>query len=106
MGKGSGAVIIFIIINFHLKVAPGLFCPLQSSFQTPRIHTHILPPSLPLSLKRMRAEQSGTHGEGTKEKRAQRDGKSVTARKEVKQRQRRQEGLDVSLHHSLDPNLH
>ena len=40
MGKGSGAVIIFIIINFHLKVAPGLFCLLQSSFQTPCMHAH------------------------------------------------------------------
>lgn len=40
VGEGSGAVIIFIIINFHLKVAPGLFCPLQSSFQAPCIHTH------------------------------------------------------------------
>lgn len=106
--EGSGAVIIFIVINFYLKVAPGLFCLLQSSFQTPCIHTHThIPPSLPLSLKRLHAKQGRTEGGGTKEERAQRDGKSVMARERGgKQRQRRQEGLDVLLHHSLDPNLH
>lgn len=41
VGEWSGAVIIFIIINFHLKLAPGLFCLLQSSFQPPTsTHAH------------------------------------------------------------------
>lgn len=42
--KRRGSVIIFIIINFHLKVTPGLFvcvnlhfCPLQTCAHTPRI---------------------------------------------------------------------
>lgn len=70
-------------------------------------HTHTPPPSLPLSLKRLRAKQGRTEGGGTKEERAQRDGKSAMARERGESRGRgRQEGLDVSLHHSLDPNLH
>lgn len=101
----SGAVIIFII-NFHLKVAPGLFCPLQSSFQAPCIHIHTHTPHHHYYYLWKGCVPNKAEHRGTKEERAQRDGKCVMARKEVKQRQRRQEGLNVSLHHSLDPNLH
>lgn len=111
VGKGSGAVIIFIIINFHLKVAPGLFCPLQSSFQTPCIHTHTQmhrhthtttitanvfeKAACQTRQNRGRGHKRGKSSKGWKEC----DGKG-------QKEKQRQEELHVSLHHSLDPNLH
>lgn len=106
MGEWRGVVIIFIIINFHLKVVRRLFCLLQSSFQPPPASMH--PPSLPVSLKRLRAKQVSADSRVTKERKKKKSSKGWVEYDEKREGTTLTveiQGLDVSLHHSLDPNF-
>lgn len=70
------------------------------------LHPHTPPsaPSLPVSLNRLRAKQGRTEGGGHKRGKSSEGWESGGEGREEKQRQA--EELHVSLHHSLDSNLH